>query len=68
MAYSELIEEARTLTERNIAEVTDFIKFLKAKQTDEKKEQRRCSDLLKGRLKFMADDFDDTPDCFGGYL
>ena len=37
MAYSELIEEARTLTERNIAEVTDFIKFLKAKQTDEKK-------------------------------
>ncbi len=68
MAYSELVEEAKTLTERNMAEVTDFIKFLKAKQNNDKKDQRRCPDLLKGRLKFMADDFDETPDCFGGYI
>ena len=68
MAYSELIEEAKTLTDRNMVEVIDFIRFLKAKQNGIIKYQRRCPDLLKGRLKFMADDFDETPDCFGGYI
>ncbi|WP_034443613.1 DUF2281 domain-containing protein [Butyrivibrio sp. AE2032] len=65
MAYAELIEEAKKLSEDNIPEVIDFIRFLNSKQ-DNKKE--RQSNLLRGKLKYMADDFDETPDCFKEYM
>ncbi|SEG45783.1 Protein of unknown function [Butyrivibrio sp. Su6] len=65
MAYAELIEEAKKLSEDNIPEVIDFIRFLNSKQ-DNKKE--RQSNLLSGKLKYMADDFDETPDCFKEYM
>lgn len=62
MVYAELIEEAKDLSESNMSEVVDFIKFLKSRQ--EQPANERKSNTLKGRLKYMADDFDETPDCF----
>ena len=66
MAYAELIEEARGLSESSVYEVIDFIKFLKAKEAKPTKERK--SNLLAGGLKYMADDFDETPDCFKEYV
>ena len=31
-------------------------------------EAKRESNLLNGALKYMADDFDETPDCFKEYM
>ncbi len=62
MAYAEIIKEAKGLSEVNLYEVLDFIMFLKAKE--KKRGTERKSNLLKGKLKYIADDFDETPDCF----
>ncbi len=66
MAYSELIEEVKGLSESSLAEVLDFVKFLKAK--DDSKKSNIIFDELKGGLLYMADDFDETPDCFKEYI
>ncbi len=67
MAYAELInEEIKYLSDDNAAEVLDFVKFLRKKQ-EEKKNGLKL-DLLKGGLKYMAEDFDETPDCFEEYM
>ena len=66
MAYAEIIEEAKTLSDYSASEVLDFIKFLKAKEEQTKTERK--SNLLAGGLLFMADDFDETPDCFREYM
>ena len=65
MAYSELIEAAKDLSENDIAEVVDFVNFLKLKSN---RSNRVVLDSLKGKLKYMADDFDETPDCFKEYM
>ena len=66
MAYAEIIEEAKGLSENRAAEVLDFIKFLKSR--DGERPVERKSNLLSGGLIFMADDFDETPDCFKEYV
>lgn len=66
MAYLELIEEAKGLSEAKAAEVLDFIKFLKSKEDGKKSDI--VFDELKGGLLFMADDFDETPECFKEYM
>ena len=66
MAYAEIIEEAKTLSDNSASEVLDFIKFLKAKE--EKNKTERKSNLLAGGLLFMAEDFDETPECFKEYM
>ncbi len=66
MAYSELIEAAKGLSEDDITEVVDFVNFLK--QKNKKDNNRVVLDSLKGKLKYMADDFDETPDCFKEYM
>jgi hypothetical protein len=66
MAYAELIEAAKGLSENDIAEVVDFVNFLK--QKNNKNNNRVVLDSLKGKLKYMADDFDETPDCFKEYM
>lgn len=43
-----------------------IIRFLKAKE--EKKKTERKSNLLAGGLIYIADDFDETPDCFKEYM
>lgn len=60
--YADLIEEAKDLSEDNMLEAIDFIKFLKSKQNQTVHERK--SNTLKGKLKYMADDFDETPDYY----
>ena len=57
-----------TLSENQKAEVVDFIMFLseKSKPVEEKKDFP--FDIFAGDMLFMADDFDDTPDCFKEYI
>ncbi len=66
MAYAEIIEEAKDLSENSAAVVLDFIKFLKSKESHINTERK--SNLLAGGLVFMSDDFDETPDCFKEYM
>ena len=66
MAYAEIVEEAKDLSENNAAEVLDFIKFLKSQEAQ--KNIERKSNLLAGGLMYIAEDFDDTPDCFEEYM
>ena len=66
MASSKLDEAAMGLSEASVAEVLDFIQFLKAK--DDRKKSNIIFDELKGGLIYMADDFDETPDCFKEYM
>lgn len=66
MVYTDLAEEAKGLSEDNIIEAIDFIRFLKTKE-DAPVDERE-SNLLSGGLKYMADDFDETPDCFKEYM
>lgn len=66
MAYAELLEEVKGLSENDVAEVIDFVKFLKAKNSKNKPERK--FNLLSGRPIYIADDFDETPDCFKEYM
>lgn len=66
MAYAELLEEVKGLNESDMAEVVDFVRFLKPKYSS--KIKYRESNILKGKLNYMADDFDQTLDEFKEYM
>ena len=66
MAYAELLEEVKGLNESDMAEVVDFVRFLKTKYSS--KIKCRESNILKGKLNYMADDFDQTLDEFKEYM
>ena len=57
MAYAELIEAAKDLSEKDIAEVVDFVNFLK--QKNRKEDNKVVFNILKGGMNYIADDFDD---------
>lgn len=70
MSVDILIQEANGLSEDKIAEVVSFIQFLKTKDTSKKDnapKHYRTPGGLKGKC-VMADDFDETPDCFKEYV
>ena len=72
MAYDAIMREVKDLSDDNQAEVLDFIMFLKSKnpqkeQTSESKPYRKLN-ALAGKLIYMADDFDETPECFREYI
>lgn len=55
-----------------LSDVVKYIQFLKFNLTSEskvptRKHSERQLGILKGKF-VMADDFDDTPDCFKGYM
>lgn len=74
MAYDSILEEVKDLSEENQAEVLDFIMFLKSKKSKNSASQKnvprpkRELNTLAGKLIYMADDFDETPECLAGYL
>ena len=77
MAYELLEKELRDLPESNIADVIKYIQFLKFKllrdeyntgaTITERKHSERKLGILQGKF-VMADDFDETPDCFKEYI
>ena len=66
MAYAELIEKAKDLSDAQIAELIDYADFLAYK--NKSKANKVTLNLLKGEPFFMAEDFDETPDCFKEYM
>lgn len=76
MAYDTIVEEVKGLSEENQTEVLEFIYFLKYRKgkggvsagKKATKRIRRKENILGGKLIYMSDDFDETPDCFKEYM
>lgn len=71
MAVDVLVNEVRDLPEDSIQKVIEYIHFLKYElnhQDTNSKQKRRTLGRLEGKMLFMADDFDETPDCFKEYM
>ncbi len=76
MAYDILLKEAKDLPEDMIEQAIEFIRFLK--YSSEKKQKEHFSDHgltfhrsvnpLANDFIAIADDFDETPECFKEYL
>lgn len=75
--YDTLITESKDLPEDMLFEIVQFVRFLKSKMAQKhsatNKESRqnlskRKPGILSGGLLYMADDFDETPDCFQEYM
>ena len=72
MAYDTLVREARDLPEDMIEQVIDFMRFLKyASKKEQTKHSisnnitlRRTVNPLADEFISMAEDFDETPECF----
>ncbi len=76
MAYDTLVREAKDLPEDLIEQAVEFIRFLK--YTSEKKQENssayeevtfhRSINPLASEFIAIADDFDETPECFKEYM
>lgn len=77
MSHELLEKELKDLPEASIADVIEYIKYLKFKLLNEKsnsspvitkrKHPERKLGILQGTF-IMSDDFDETPDCFKEYM
>ena len=76
MSYDTLVREAKDLPEEMIEQVVEFMRFLKYTS---KKEQTKHSinnttifhrsvNPLSDEFIAIADDFDETPECFKEYI
>lgn len=67
-----LMKAVEGLSEKDMATVIEFAEFLRDKEKKEEKQNdgkfRRELGIFKGSLKYMADDFDETPECFKEYM
>ena len=57
-----------TLSFTQQAEVVDFIMYLSTKQKTEKTNSAFPFDIFAGDMTYIADDFDETPECFEEYV
>ena len=68
MAFDTEVKEAfETLTLEQQIEVVDFIMYLKTKKKEQKGKIKYPFDVFSGDSFFIAEDFDETPDCFKEY-
>ena len=72
MATNTIMQEMETLPEESRQEVFDFVLFLKSRlrpvDTAASDTFVRELDVFRTESFFMADDFDETPDCFAEYV
>lgn len=76
MAYDTLIREAKDLPEDMIEQIVDFMRFLKYTSKKEEIKQsannnttfQRSINPLANELIAIAEDFDETPECFKKYI
>lgn len=76
MAYDTLVREARDLPEDMIEQVIDFMRFLKYASKKELTKPsvnndvafRRSVNPLADEFISIAEDFDETPECFKEYI
>ncbi len=76
MAYDTLVREARDLPEDMIEQVIDFMRFLKYTSKKEQTKPSISNDVvfcrsvnpLADEFISIAEDFDETPECFKEYI
>lgn len=69
MAVDVLINEAQGLPEDSIKKVVEYIHFLKYELNNNvSNNKKRTLGRLEGKMTYMADDFDATPECFKEYM
>ena len=71
MTYEALAEKAKGLPEEQLLEIEHYIDFLKFKlrhQSDTAQKANRKLGWFKNDLKYIADDFDVTPEDFKEYI
>ncbi|KAI4444346.1 MAG: DUF2281 domain-containing protein [Ruminococcus sp.] len=76
MAYDTLVREAKDLPEDMIVQIINFMRFLKYASKKEQTEHsisnditfRRTVNPLADEFISIAEDFDETPECFKEYL
>ena len=76
MAYDTLVREAKDLPEDMIVQIINFMRFLKYASKKEQTEHsisnditfRRTVNPLADEFISIAEDFDETPECFKEYV
>ena len=71
MAVDVLINEVQGLSEDTIQKVVEYVHFLKYELNSHasvNNTKKRTLGRLEGKMIYMADDFDETPECFKEYL
>ncbi|MDE7257729.1 MAG: DUF2281 domain-containing protein [Lachnospiraceae bacterium] len=76
MAYDTLVKEAKDLPEEMIEQVVEFMRFLKYTSKKEQTKHftnntmtfHRSVNPLAGEFISIAEDFDETPECFKEYI
>lgn len=76
MAYDTLVREAKDLPEDMIVQIINFMRFLKYASKKEQTEHsisndvtfRRSVNPLADEFISIAEDFDETPECFKEYI
>lgn len=75
MAYDTLVKEAKDLPEDMIEQIIEFMRFLKSSKKEQTKHSinnnmtfRRSVNPLAGEFISIAEDFDETPECFKEYI
>ena len=71
MVYDVIEKEIKSLPADKLPEVLNFIAFVKYQASIEAlssdKTKKRKTNTLAGGMFFMAEDFDETPECFKEY-
>ena len=72
MVTNAIMQEMETMSEESRQEVFDFVLFLKSRlrsvDTPASDTSGRTLDVFQTDGFFMAEDFDETPDCFAEYM
>lgn len=75
MAYDTLVKEAKDLPEDMIEQIIEFMRFLKSSKKEQIKRSisdsvafHRSVNPLADELIAIAEDFDETPECFKEYI
>lgn len=71
MAVDILINEVQGLPEDVIQKVVEYVHFLKFElnnHTTVINAKKRTLGRLEGKMTYITDDFDDTPECFKEYM
>ncbi len=72
MAIDVLVKEATGLPDKYVDMVVSYIHFLqyqvKNENTDYSSKTVRKLGILSDKFHYIAEDFDETPDCFEDYL
>lgn len=75
MAYDTLVKEAKDLPEDMIDQIIEFMRFLKSSKKEQTKHSisnnitfHRSVNPLAGEFISIAEDFDETPECFKEYI